>query len=188
MTVPNFISFALPYAIAAYNQYGVNPIVTMAQAAIESAWGEKALGNNYFGIKATASWTGKTQNFLTTEEVNGERISVTLTFRAYDTPLESFLDYGAVISQNSRYAAAMNYPGYYQTEEYVQAIVNGGYATAGSYQTLCNSVVSSIKKYLSASELESQKKNLTTSINSSSPVLMIGAELIIGLAMYKYNS
>ena len=49
---------------------GFFPSVIIAQAAIESNWGQSALAakyNNYFGIKAGSSWTGKTVNMQTNE-------------------------------------------------------------------------------------------------------------------------
>lgn len=175
MTVPQFINNYLPYAIEAGKRYGINPIACLAQAAVESAWGEKAPGNNFFGIKANASWQGKTQEFLTTEEdKNGNRTQHVLKFRAYDSVKESFMDYGKLISSLSRYRAALNYPGYSQTAQYIQAIVNGGYATGSGYLNLCNNVVASIKKRLTESQyLEIQKKNFS-SVNATN-LLLFGA-------------
>ena len=162
MTVPQFINNYLPYAIEAGKRYGINPIACLAQAAVETGWGEKAPGNNFFGIKANASWQGKTQEFLTTEEdAYGNRTQQVLKFRAYDSIKESFMDYGKLISSLSRYSAALLYPGYTQTAQYLQAIVNGGYATGSGYLNLCNNVVTSIKKYLTESQYtDIQKKKL----------------------------
>lgn len=163
MTVPQFINNYLPYAIEAGKRYGINPIACLAQAAVETGWGEKAPGNNFFGIKANSSWTGKVQEFLTTEEdIYGNKTQQVLKFRAYNSIKESFMDYGKLISSLSRYSQALLYPGYTQTTQYLQAIVNGGYATGSGYLNLCNNVVNSIKKYVSESQyLEIQKKNFT---------------------------
>lgn len=53
----------------AAKSYGVNPSVLMAQAALESDWGNSELAandNNYFGIKG--SYNGQSVRYLTTEE------------------------------------------------------------------------------------------------------------------------
>lgn len=66
--------------------------VTASQAAIESQYGEKAPGNNYFGIKAGKSWTGDKQLLTTHEVVNGKRVKVKDWFRSYPTPEEGVAD------------------------------------------------------------------------------------------------
>lgn len=66
--------------------------VMASQAAIESNYGKKAPGNNYFGIKAGKSWDGPTQ-LLTTHEGSGEnRVKVKSKFRVYDTPEAGIAD------------------------------------------------------------------------------------------------
>ena len=184
MTVPQFINNYLPYAIEAGKRYGINPIACLAQAAVETGWGEKAPGNNFFGIKANASWQGKVQEFLTTEEdAYGNRTQQVLKFRAYDSIKESFMDYGKLISSLSRYSQALMFPAYNQTSEYLQAIVNGGYATGSGYLNLCNNVVNSIKKYVSESQyMEIQKKNF-----SATNLLLFGAVAMIAILILKDN-
>lgn len=184
MTVPQFINNYLPYAIAAGKRYGINPIACLAQAAVETGWGEKVKGNNFFGIKANASWQGKTQEFLTTEEdAYGNRTQQVLKFRAYDSVKESFMDYGKLISSLSRYSQALMFPAYNQTSEYLQAIVSGGYATGSGYLNLIISVVASIKKYLSeATYMELQKKNF-----SATNLLLFGAVAMIAILILKNN-
>lgn len=55
----------------AQNQGAVfNPAVVVAQAALESGWGNSGLtikANNLFGIKASKSWTGPTLDLPTKE-------------------------------------------------------------------------------------------------------------------------
>jgi flagellum-specific peptidoglycan hydrolase FlgJ len=48
----DFIASIAPAAQASEKKYGVPASVTIAQAILESAWGKRAIGNNYFGIKA----------------------------------------------------------------------------------------------------------------------------------------
>ena len=65
-----FIQSMAAGAIEGWNKYGVLPSVTVAQAAVESGWGQAAPGNNLFGIKG--SYNGMTQK-LRTREVYGGR-------------------------------------------------------------------------------------------------------------------
>lgn len=150
MTVQQFCETTFAAAVAAAQRYGVNPIGVMAQAAVETGWGKSAPGNMYFGIKATPSWTGATQQLWTTEYVNGVPQKVLATFRAYPNAMASFLDYGNLISGQNRYAAAMQYPGYNQTNEYIRAVAAAGYATAPNYANTVISCANMIKQYVSA--------------------------------------
>lgn len=154
----NFIKKTLPGAAQAWVKYGVNPIGMMAQAALETGWGKSAPGNMYFGIKATASWTGKTQQLWTTEYIDGEKQRVQQSFRAYDTPAESFEDYARLIATTARYKAAMNYPGYYQTNDYLEAIYNGGYATDPNYLYKCISIAETIKTVVTEADVVNASK------------------------------
>lgn len=54
-------------AQAAQKATGIPASVTLAQAGLESAYGIDVFQFNFFGIKADASWKGKTQLLRTTE-------------------------------------------------------------------------------------------------------------------------
>lgn len=56
-----------PFAISSEISTGVPAIVTIAQAALESGWGEHAPSFNFFGIKPGRSWTGAIQKLRTWE-------------------------------------------------------------------------------------------------------------------------
>ena len=50
-----FVKGMLPHANSAETFFHLNPIVTLAQAALESGWGKSNLalkGNNFFGLTA----------------------------------------------------------------------------------------------------------------------------------------
>ena len=158
MTYSKFCDTTLPLAVEVYIRYKLNPIGVMAQAAIETGWGKSTPGNMYFGIKATPSWTGSTQLLWTTEYINGEKKRVQREFRAYSSALDSFLDYGKVIATNNRYIAALNYPGYYETDSYIRAIAAAGYATSPTYADNVISVANTIKEYVSAQMLDAELK------------------------------
>ena len=153
-----FIRDTLPGAAQAWLKYGVNPIGMMAQAALETGWGKSAPGNMYFGIKATPSWTGKTQTLYTTEYIDGEKKRIPQTFRAYDSAAESFEDYARLIATTTRYKTAMSYPGYYQADKYLEAVFNGGYATDPNYLYKCISIAETIKTVVSEADLVNASK------------------------------
>jgi flagellum-specific peptidoglycan hydrolase FlgJ len=81
--------------------------ITIAQAALESAWGSSQLSqkaNNYFGIKAH----GDAENieFPTTEVVNGKVVKVSARFAAYPDMAACFVDRDRIITQRACYQDA----------------------------------------------------------------------------------
>lgn len=82
-------------------EFGLNPIVILTQAAIESGWGTSVLAtqyNNFFGMTAYGAvnpyWTG------------GKYVSKSsgLPFRVYKTAADGFRDFARVIT--TKYSAA----------------------------------------------------------------------------------
>lgn len=82
----NFIKVVAPIAQREDKQYGVLPSVTIAQACLESNFGQSALAkeyNNLFGVKGTNPSTSKV---LTTKEfVNGRWETIHGRFQIYDS-------------------------------------------------------------------------------------------------------
>lgn len=112
-----------------YKEYSILPSVTIAQAILESGWGESTLSsehNNLFGIKADEKWNGKKVN-METKENNGDAIQD--YFRAYKSYESSIKDHGKFLSENSRYKDN----GIFDKKTYqgqTQALEEAGYATA----------------------------------------------------------
>ncbi|MBL0017814.1 MAG: glucosaminidase domain-containing protein [Bacteroidetes bacterium] len=129
---------------------GIPALFTLGQGALESGWGEKAIGNALFGIKAGASWEGKKQLVTTTEyfkdDKQGHRfpevISITKVedgkykykvkdwFRDYETVEAGLADHSRFLITNKRYAGAFNTT---TPEAFAQAVAAAGYATASNY-------------------------------------------------------
>ena len=61
-----FVTYA-PAAIHSAKSTGIPASINLAQAALESGWGQFAPGFNFFGIKADKDWKGETQLLATTE-------------------------------------------------------------------------------------------------------------------------
>lgn len=131
-------------AVEGMRKYGILPSVTMAQAILESGWGESGLtkaSNNLFGIKAGSSWSGDVVNYPTKEYVNGQYIDVTADFRAYDSLDASMEDHGAFLAGMSRYA---NIVGVKDYKAVCQLLQKDGYATAPNYAV---SLIDLIEQY-----------------------------------------
>lgn len=109
---------------------GVPASLTLAQAALESSWGARAPGNNLFGIKADASWTGRTVDVPTHEVINGARVAVTDKFRAYSCWLDSMVDHARFLLTNQRYAACRKET---TGAGWARAVAAAGYATDPDY-------------------------------------------------------
>jgi len=112
MTKEEFIAAATAAAQASSATSGFPPGVTVAQAAIESAWGNSGLAqaaNNYFGIKARHG--GEAVELPTLEYVDGAPVRIPAKFAKYASMAECFADRDRMIAslpayQEARAAAA----------------------------------------------------------------------------------
>ena len=125
-------------ARAAEEQTGIPATFMVAQAAHESGWGKREIRNNdgsssfnLFGIKAGASWKGKTAQVTTTEFVNGQPQKVVAKFRAYASYEESFRDYARLMKNNPRYANVVSAGN--NAERFAKGLQRAGYATDPAY-------------------------------------------------------
>lgn len=139
-----FLDKAIPAATTASSKYGTYTSVMLAQAAVESAWGQSGLAqepnNNLFGIKG--SYNGQSVNMNTGEYGNGGYYTTNAGFRKYPSYTESFEDNGALLrNQMGNY-----YSGTWveNSNNYAQATQNGlqgKYATDPNYAKTLNSVI-----------------------------------------------
>ena len=134
-----FIARIKDGAIAAQKQYGVPASLTIAQAILETGWGKSSVGNNIFGIKASPSWTGKTVTCRTGEVYGGQKVTISGTFRAYDSIADSIVDHARVIVDNACYHNIIGCKDYRQVCRNVQA---DGYATDPNYADQLISIIS----------------------------------------------
>ena len=148
--VPNeeqraFILKLVPIAQDNYNDYGIFPSVTIAQAIHESAWGKSDLSvkaNNLFGVKADSSWKGQTIDMPTQEHINGSNITVMAKWRKYDSFEDSVKDHGKFLKENPRYEQS----GVFKAKDYKEqayAIRMAGYATDPQYASLICNIIES---------------------------------------------
>jgi len=125
---------------AKFYPYGPFISITLAQWAIESAYGAHQAGrNNFFGIKATQAQidSGEANEVWTKEFINGQYLSKYLYFASYDT-LESGIDAHAQLLISHHYLPCMRAP---TPEAYAEALHTCGYATAPNYASALLAVI-----------------------------------------------
>lgn len=139
-----FIEKIAPLAQVDYQASGVLPSITIAQAILESGWGESALtkkANNLFGIKGT--YKGKSVTMPTWEVYNGKSTTVQAAFRAYPSWQESVLDHGKLF-QLTRYKKVKGERDY---KVAAQEIRKAGYATDPQYPAKLIQIIQTYKLY-----------------------------------------
>jgi flagellum-specific peptidoglycan hydrolase FlgJ len=108
-TTNSFIEYFSNRIHEAVSGTGLFASVMMAQAILESGWGNDVLPqkyNNYFGIKADARWKakhpGKACTLKTPRDTafGGTAVS---EFRVYDDPMDSIRDRIQFLTENKRY-------------------------------------------------------------------------------------
>lgn len=165
-----------PEARRAAQHLGVSPVSLIAQAALETDWGRSTprtasgtSSNNMFGIKAGAGWKGASVSHGTHEYVNGTATAVKAQFRAYDSCAQCFQDYAALLSGNSRYAAALGTGN--DVGAFASALQQGGYATDPDYARKLTAVADSLSRALAAQGAGPLKNTAAAPISNGSSTL-----------------
>lgn len=160
-----FVAEMQPHAAAAARELGVDARGIIAQAALETRWGtalpaDSADGglasNNFFGIKAGASWEGAGVASNTTEFVSGAPVTEPARFRAYGSLAESTLDYVRLLRENPRYEQALNTGG--DVRAFASALQRGGYATDPAYADKIVAVAAQLERLESVNSFKSGGK------------------------------
>ncbi|RAU47214.1 peptidoglycan hydrolase FlgJ [Pseudocitrobacter sp. RIT415] len=139
---------ALPAQVAS-EQSGIPHHLILAQAALESGWGQRQIRRengepsyNLFGVKASGNWKGPVTEITTTEYEYGEAKKVKAKFRVYGSYLEALSDYVGLLTRNPRYAAVTNAS---TAEQGAQALQNAGYATDPQYARKLTNMIQQLK-------------------------------------------
>ena len=156
-------SYADQYAEAAMEQmkrYGIPASVTLAQGILESSNGESELsrlGNNHFGIKATASWLKNGGEYLVyTDDKANEK------FCKYGSVADSYEHHSRFLANNQRYAQCFKLsPDDYKG--WTKGIAKAGYASGMGYATDLQDIIelNGLQKYDQQvmSEMKAQGKS-----------------------------
>ena len=143
-----FVNQVMPTIRRAASALGLNPLGLLAQAALETGWGQRmprtADGSpsfNMFGIKAGESWTGARATADTMEFSNGVATPRRTAFRAYGSIEDSVNDFANLLRNSPRYRDAVAAGS--DTQAYVDGIGKSGYATDPEYASKLSQILNS---------------------------------------------
>jgi flagellum-specific peptidoglycan hydrolase FlgJ len=163
-----FVRQFAPFAQATEQKTGISAVAILAQAALESGWAERAVGNMFFGVKDSDGINGNEQLVTTTEYLKSphlghlfpEVISIKPTktgkwkytvkdwFRKFDTPEESFRHHADFFLKNKRYAEALKVG--HDPVAFFREIAKAGYATGPQYFEVLTAVARMIVRHMPA--------------------------------------
>ena len=141
-----FAASLWPHVTRTAERIGVAPEAILAQAALESGWGQHVMqradgGSSYnlFGIKAGSDWYGGSVVRKTLEFTDGLPQVVNARFRAYPNVDATFDDYAQLLTDNPRYAGVMGHGG--DVAAFASALEQAGYATDPHYAKKIEAIV-----------------------------------------------
>ncbi len=133
----DFVRWLWPEAQRAAAEIGLDPKLLLAQAALETGWGQKIIHHpdgrssyNLFNLKASPSWPGEQVQVSTLEYLDGVAARKRAAFRTYANYRQSFEDYMKLL-KTPRYAEALQHAS--DPDQYLQALQRAGYATDPNY-------------------------------------------------------
>lgn len=147
MVKTNFISEIAPLAQEAYRKYNILPSITLAQAALESDFGQSTLASKYhnlFGVKAYGNVP--TVSLDTQEFENNQWITIKGSFRVYDNYQASVEGHSKLFTQGTDWNPNQ-YASVLAAKDYVtaaKAVQSSGYATDPAY---ADKLIEMIKTY-----------------------------------------
>jgi peptidoglycan hydrolase FlgJ len=159
-----FVRQLLPYAARGAAELGVQPGVLVAQAALETGWGQKVIRHpdgsnsfNLFGIKADSGWSGARVQVPTLEYEGGVAVKKRAAFRSYASLDEAVSGYVDFVRSNPRYRQALAQAG--NTDAYLDGLQSAGYATDPRY-------ADKIRAIMQRSGMEQEPEQLVMSDNT----------------------
>ena len=134
----DFVTALTPEAKKVQDRINVPFEVVIAQAALETGWGQKIIktdsgksSNNLFNIKADSRWAGEKTHKETLEFENGAMVKKREPFRVYDSIGESVNDYLNLLTGSERYQGALEQST--NVEQFLHNLQGAGYATDPNY-------------------------------------------------------
>jgi flagellar protein FlgJ len=125
--------------------------------------------NNFFGIKSSKAWKGKTYNINTGEVIKGKKVIVNADFRAYDSVKDSIEDYIKLIKENPRFSNVLKAK---TVKEQATELKKANYATSLTYADTVTQVYNSVKDSIDESYLKYKKRNTIKNITISLTILV----------------
>ena len=147
-TPAEFVGHVMPTIRRAAAALGLNPLGLLAQAALETGWGQRMPRNadgsqslNLFGLKAGEEWKGARATADTIEFSNGVAVQRRTAFRAYGSIEDSVSDFANLLKSSPRYRDALAAGG--DPQAYIESIGKSGYATDPAYENKLNQILNS---------------------------------------------
>lgn len=141
-----FLQNTVLAAQQAQREAGIPTCITLAQAILESRWGQSQLvrqANNFFGIKASDSATPEQYiEFETEEYVKGRPEKVSAKFARYPSPIDSFRAHARLLSIALRYRPAMDVRS--DAAKFAAQLQSCGYSTNPEYAQI---LLGLVRKY-----------------------------------------
>lgn len=142
-----FIQMIAPAAILIAAQYDIYPSVMLAQASLESSWGESDLAQDYNNLMGTkGSWNGESITVRTREDIDGESVYIDAGFSVYGSWVDSLARYGLLMSEGLEWDTTY-YSGTWRENagSYTDATawLQGRYATDSAYESKLNATIQS---------------------------------------------
>lgn len=160
------------WAMEQQQKYGIPASVILAQAAIESSWGESKtykLSHNMFGIHATKGWIDSGKPYIVRDDMG------MVEFCQYGKDEESFEHHSRFLMENKRYAKCFTYSSD-DHASWAQAICDAGYAyrppeNPNRYAKTIESIISSnhLEKYDQMALADAQTKGFQIGYMRSNP-------------------
>jgi peptidoglycan hydrolase FlgJ len=144
----DFAEQLLPAVEFAAAQLGLEPKALLAQAAVETGWGQHMIhrpdgtnSHNLFGIKAGKDWQGDKVLIDSVEFEQGVANKQKSPFRVYASFADSLQDYVDFVKQQPRYQHAVANSG--EAQRYFAELQQAGYATDPEYSNKISRVMAS---------------------------------------------
>ncbi|MDH2422140.1 flagellar assembly peptidoglycan hydrolase FlgJ [Cobetia amphilecti] len=185
--VQRFVAEFGPAAQAASRESGLPAELILAQAALETGWGERRIhteagtdSHNLFGIKAGSSWQGDSTTVLTTEYRDGRRMRLEDSFRVYPDQVSALRDHAALLTGAQRYAHVTRSP---DAESAARALQEAGYATDPHYADKLISIMSRVGPLEASGTRETAETRLASldAVPASAPVATANSSSSRGL-------
>ncbi|MDR4988351.1 MAG: glucosaminidase domain-containing protein [Bacteroidales bacterium] len=140
ISLPEYIETYKHIAISDMKESGIPASIKMAQAILESGFGNSELAvnaNNHFGIKCHG-WPGQTYTY--TDDEPDE------CFRKYDHPVQSFFDHSEFLRNRPRYAFLFDLD-IMDYEAWAHGLSMAGYATNPRYPEMLINLIREHRLY-----------------------------------------
>ncbi|MGM0526728.1 MAG: flagellar assembly peptidoglycan hydrolase FlgJ [Pseudomonadota bacterium] len=147
----DFVAAIKPQAQKIAAETGIDANVLVAQAALETGWGQRIIpgrhggsSNNLFNIKADQRWGGDQSHVSTLEFDGNVAKKERAAFRSYQNVEQSLQDYVDFIKAHPRYEQALQVAD--DPQQYTEQLQQAGYATDPQYAAKIQAVMNKITK------------------------------------------